>query len=69
MMGGDPKGDTFLTDMLMTGDRKPAAKGTKKGKAVFSSASKPNLRTGSAAARKTPTKANHDLGGGAYDED
>lgn len=54
MGGGDIKGETFLTDMLLTGGvGKPGAKGiaTKKGKATFASASKPKLRSGSAAGR------------------
>jgi len=33
-MGGGGS-DTFLTDMLLTGTKKPGMKGAKKGKAVF----------------------------------
>ena len=48
-------GDTFLTDMLMPGASK---KGAKKGKATFSTATKPNFRKSSAGpgSRMTPTK-------------
>ena len=35
LVGGDQKGDTFLTDMLVQGSSKTGVKGTKKGKAVF----------------------------------
>lgn len=66
MGGGDVKGDTFLTDMLMTGN-KPGGKGmaTKKGKATFASASKPKLRSGSAANRSYPAAQD----GGGLNED
>ena len=51
MLGGaGGPGDTFLTDMLMPGSKK----GAKKGKAVFQSAMKPNLRAGSAGSRLVP---------------
>ena len=58
--GGDQKGDTFLTDMLLQGNSKTGVKGTKKGKAVFQSGSKPNMVRSSAAGRKTPNKQSRD---------
>ena len=52
--GGASLGDTFLTDMLMPGGA--SKKGAKKGKATFSTATKPNFRAGSAGNRMSPTK-------------
>ena len=48
--GGQAAGDTFLTDMLLTGNQASKISGVgakKKGKAVFQTASKPNMRSGS----------------------
>lgn len=61
MLGGAGPGDTFLTDMLMPGASK---KGAKRGKATFTTATKPNFRGGSAGNRMTPSKQQH-----ADDED
>ena len=64
MPGG--AGDTFLTDMLMHGggSNRSGVGAKKKGKATFQTATKPNLRSGSAnKGRITPSKENN------YDED
>lgn len=54
MLGGGAPGDTFLTDMLLTGNPKSKAGVTakKQGKATFSTATKPNLRSGSSNGRQ-----------------
>mmetsp|Transcript_31214 Transcript_31214/g.38541 ORF Transcript_31214/g.38541 Transcript_31214/m.38541 type:complete len:103 (-) Transcript_31214:2339-2647(-) len=63
MGGGGAGGETFLTDMLMTGSqRRNTGVGAKKsGKATFQTAAKPNLRSGSRS-RMTPSKEQHATG-------
>lgn len=64
MGGGSNLGETFLTDMLLTGNAKKGPVGAKKGKATFSTATKPKLRAGTGVgSRVTPSKGFDDFYG------
>ena len=66
MGGGSASlGDTFLTDMLMPGASK---KGAKKGKATFSTATKPNFKSGSAGGNRSMTPSKEQAANDDYEE-
>ena len=77
MMGGAGVGDTFLTDMLLTGKDSRAqqrkgsnAAGKRQGKATFQSAMKPSMRSGSQnAGRLTPSKQASGRHGATIDQE